>query len=51
MTLLELSFSSNYTKIKLTSNKTDISVCCFFFWILDLGKFRMLGAITSLLIG
>ena len=41
MTLLELAyslFSSNYTKIKLTSNKTDISVCCFFFRILDLGK-------------
>lgn len=41
MTLLELSFSSNYTKIKLTSNKTDISVCCFFFGFRFRGKFRM----------
>ena len=38
MTLLELSYSSQTTKIKLTSNKTDISICCFFFQILDLGE-------------
>lgn len=33
-----LLFFSNYTKIKLISNKTDISVCCFLFQILDLGE-------------